>query len=49
MRTRLTAPVYAGATVLLCILAGGAAWAQEACLECHGLPGQELAFASGDK
>ena len=49
MRTRLVAPGTAGAAALLCLLAGGAVRAQEACLECHGVPGQELAFSSGDK
>ena len=30
------------------LLAGRAASGQEACLECHGLPGQEFAFPGGE-
>jgi predicted CXXCH cytochrome family protein len=33
----------------LFLLLDGRGFAQEACLECHGLPGQELAFKGGDK
>jgi predicted CXXCH cytochrome family protein len=49
MRWRLPAPVGAWAAALFCLLTGSVLRAQEACLECHGVPGQEVAFSSGDK
>jgi predicted CXXCH cytochrome family protein len=44
---RVTAGLCLRAAGIL-VLMGARVFAQEACLECHGVPGQEVVFAGGD-